>query len=110
VHDPDPRTLRLLDVARELGFFGQFCEIGLAFEDATEEVIGRRLAMNVDGAMACIMLELGLDPGLGKAFYVIGRAPGLVAHAFEEQTKEGPYRDIGWKNVTYEGPGPRELP
>jgi citryl-CoA lyase len=110
VHDPDPRTARLLDVARELGFFGEYCDIGLAFEGATEEVIGRRLALNVDGAMACIMLELGLDPGLGKAFYVIGRAPGLVAHAFEEQTKEGPYRDIGWENVSYEGPGPRELP
>ena len=51
-----------------------------------------------------------MDPGLGKAFYVIGRTPGLVAHAYEEQTKEGPYRDIGWRNVVYEGPAPRDLP
>lgn len=110
VHDPDPRTARLLEVAKELGFYGTYCDIGLAVEDATEEIIGRRLAMNVDGAMACILLELGLDPGLGKAFYVIGRSAGLVAHAFEEQTRESPYRDIGWENVSYEGPAPRDLP
>jgi citrate synthase len=65
--------------------------------------------MNVDGAMAAILLELGLDPGLGKALYVIGRAPGLVAHVFEEQSRERPYRDVGWKNVHYDGPDARTL-
>ena len=110
VHDPDPRTARLMDLARDLGFHGRFCELGSAIEDATPEYFRKRLAMNVDGAMACIMLEMGMDPELGKAFYVIGRTPGLVAHVFEEQTKEGPYRDIGWQNVVYEGPAPRDVP
>ncbi|MEX0832755.1 MAG: citryl-CoA lyase [Actinomycetota bacterium] len=110
VHDPDPRTARVLEVADELGFSGKYVDLARAFEEVTEEVFGRRLKMNIDGAMSAILLELGLDPGLGKAFYVIGRSPGLVAHAFEEQTKEGPYRDIGWQNVKYEGPGPREVP
>jgi citrate synthase len=110
LHDPDPRTARVLEVADALGFSGKYVELARAFEEASEEVFGRRLKMNIDGAMSAILLELGLDPGLGKAFYIIGRSPGLVAHAFEEQTKEGPYRDIGWENVTYEGPAPREVP
>jgi citrate synthase len=110
VHDPDPRTARVMDVARELGFCGPFCELGFAIEDATEEFFSRRLPMNIDGAMSCIMLELNLDPGLGKAFYVIGRSAGLVAHAFEEQSRERPYRDIGWESVEYDGPEPRDLP
>ena len=38
----------------------------------------------------------------------IGRAPGLVAHVFEEQSRERPYRDIGWRNVRYDGPRPRD--
>jgi citrate synthase len=62
------------------------------------------LALNIDGAMAALLLELGLDPRLGKAFYVIARAPGFVAHVFGEQTRERPCRDIGWRNVVYEGP------
>lgn len=110
VHDPDPRTARVMDVARELGFYGPFCELGFAIEDATQEFYSRRLPMNIDGAMSCIMLELDLDPGLGKAFYVIGRSAGLVAHAFEEQSRERPYRDIGWESVEYDGPEPRDVP
>ncbi|MDP9341762.1 MAG: citryl-CoA lyase [Actinomycetota bacterium] len=109
VHDPDPRGRKLLKVAQELGFANRYIELAKAFETVSKEVFGRNLAMNVDGAMAAILLELGLDPGLGKALYVIGRAPGLVAHVFEEQTRERPYRDIGWRNVRYEGPDPRKL-
>jgi citrate synthase len=110
VHDADPRAIRLFEVAKELGFFGRYCELALAFEDAVTATIGSGLRLNIDGAMAALLLELGLDPSLGKALYVIGRAPGLVAHVHEEQTRERPYRDVGWRNVTYAGPEPRPLP
>lgn len=107
VHDPDPRAGRLLEVAGELGLRGRWCSLAEAFEAVTDEVFGRRLRMNIDGALGAILLELGLDRRLGKAFYVIARAPGFVAHVFEEQTRERPYRDIGWENVTYDGPEDR---
>ena len=110
VHDPDPRGRRLFEVAEELGFRGRWCAIAEEIERAVEGALGRRLAMNVDGAMAALLLELGLDPRVGKAFYVIGRTPGLVAHVVEEQTRERPYRDPGWENVEYDGPLDRELP
>lgn len=110
VHRPDPRTARVMAVAEALGFRGRYCDIGAAVEEATEAFFPRRLAMNIDGAMACVMLEMGLDPALGRAFYVIGRTPGLVAHAHEEQTREPHYRDIGWQNVSYDGPAARALP
>jgi citrate synthase len=107
VHDPDPRGRKLLAVAGELGLSNRYVELARAFESVSKEVFGRPLAMNIDGAMAAILLELGLEPGLGKALYVIGRAAGLVAHVYEEQSRERPYRDVGWKNVRYEGPGAR---
>ncbi|HEV3474165.1 MAG TPA: citryl-CoA lyase [Actinomycetota bacterium] len=110
VHDPDPRAGRLLEVAGELGFRGRWCSLAETLEDVTEDVFGRRLRMNVDGALAAILLELGLDRRLGKAFYVIARTPGFVAHVFEEQTEERPYRDVGWGNVAYQGPAERPVP
>ena len=76
-------------------------------EAATQEVFGRSLRMNIDGALGAVLLELDLDWRLGKAFYVIARAPGLVAHVFEEETLERPYRDIGWESVDYDGPDRR---
>jgi citryl-CoA lyase len=110
VHDADPRATRLLEFAGELRFRGRWCALAETFEKVTEKVFGRHLAMNIDGAMGALLLELGLDWRLGKAFYVIGRAPGLVAHVFEEQTRERPYRDVGWENVEYDGPDRRPLP
>jgi citrate synthase len=110
VHRRDPRARRLLEVTGELGLRGRWCALAEVFETVTEEIVGRRLAMNVDGALAAILLELGLDWRLGKAFYVIARPPGFVAHAFEEQTRERPYRDVGWENVGYDGPEDRPLP
>lgn len=110
VHDPDPRAGRLMEVAAELGFRGSWCALAEEFESVTESVFGKKLRLNVDGALAAILLELGLDWRLGKAFYVIARPPGFVAHAFEEQTRERPYRDVGWQNVAYDGPEDRPLP
>jgi citrate synthase len=104
LHDPDPRAGRLFEVAGELGFRGRWCALAEALESVTDEVFGRRLRLNVDGALGALLLELGLDWRLGKAFYVIGRSAGLVAHVFEEQTRERPYRDVGWRNIAYEGP------
>ena len=110
VHDPDPRAARLFEVAGELGFRGRWCALAEEIEAATDAVFGKRLRLNVDGALAAILLELGLDWRLGKAFYVIARTPGFVAHVFEEQTRERPYRDVGWENVAYDGPSDRPLP
>lgn len=110
VHSADPRAARLFEVAEELGLRGRWCAMAEALQDVTEEVFGRRLAMNIDGAMGALLLELGLDWRLGKAFYVIARAPGFVAHVFEEQTRERAYRDVGWREVRYDGPPDREVP
>jgi len=110
VHDPDPRAARLMEVAGELGFRGRWCDLAEELQGVTQAVFGKQLDMNVDGALAAILLELGLDWRLGKAFYVIARPPGFVAHVYEEQTRERPYRDVGWKNVEYDGPEDRPLP
>ena len=110
VHDADPRAARLFEVAGDLGFRGAWCALAEAVEGVTAEVFGKRLRINVDGAMAVLMLELGLDWRLGKAFYVIARAPGFVAHVHEEQTRERPYRSVDWQDVEYDGPPPRPVP
>ncbi len=110
--DYDPRTRRLFEIAKELGFFGKYAEFALAVEKALEEIKGRKLVLNVDGAIAAIVSEMGFDYRLGKGFFIIGRIPGLVAHAYEELVMEKPFskRLDEEKEVEYLGPAPRELP
>jgi len=110
--DFDPRTKRLMDIAKELGFYGPHCRFA---EDVEEEIgrqKGKRLVLNVDGAIAAVVSEMGFDWRLGKGFFIIGRVPGLVAHVYEELTTEKPFskRLDEETEVEYTGLPPRELP
>jgi len=52
---------------------------------------------------------MGFDWQLGKGFFIISRVPGLLAHAYEEKTREKPMRQLGNRNYSYDGPGAREI-
>ncbi|HDR06299.1 MAG TPA: citryl-CoA lyase, partial [Candidatus Coatesbacteria bacterium] len=53
-HNKDPRTQRLLALARELGFHGRYCAYALALADALSEAVGHKMPLNVDGAIAAL--------------------------------------------------------
>jgi len=108
----DPRTVELFKVAKELGFYGKYAKFAEAVERAIEKLKGKKLVLNVDGAIAAIVSEMGFDWRLGKGFFIIGRTPGVVAHAYEELVFEKPFskRLDEEKEVEYLGPPPRELP
>jgi citryl-CoA lyase len=110
--DFDPRTKRLMDIAKELGFYGPHCKFAEDVEEEISRQKGKRLVLNVDGAIAAIASEMGFDWRLGKGFFIIGRVPGLVAHVYEELTTEKPFskRLDEETEVEYTGVPPRELP
>jgi citrate synthase len=109
IHTDDPRTRRLLALAGELGVSGNGVVMARAFEKSLEESLGRRLPLNVDGALAALLVDLGFPPELGNAFFVIARVTGLAAHAHEEMTRQRPMRRIHPTDHEYDGPAPREL-
>lgn len=80
----DPRAERLLEVARETGVYGRYCELIQHVSQVAETHSGRRLPVNVTGAIAAIALDLGLPWQMAKAFALIGRTLGAVAHVAEE--------------------------
>ena len=63
-----------------------------------------------DGAIAALMCDLGIDPALGKSFFIIGRTPGYVAHAHEQMTQERPFKAPSHTEITYNGPAKRPVP
>jgi citrate synthase len=109
VHSDDPRTKRLLALADELGVSGDGVALARAFEKGLEESLGRRLPLNVDGALAALLVDLDFPPELGNAFFIIARVTGLAAHAHEEMTGQRPMRRIHPTDHTYTGPEAREL-
>ncbi|MCS6957569.1 MAG: citryl-CoA lyase [Aquificaceae bacterium] len=108
----DPRTKRLMDIARDLGFYGEHCHFAEQVQEEIGRQKGKKLVLNVDGAIAAITSEMGFDWRLGKGFFIIGRVPGLVAHVYEELTTEKPFsKRLDEETETeYTGVPPRELP
>jgi citrate synthase len=110
LHPRDPRTPLLFKLAEELGLLGQHSKFVSSVEAETEAVFGKTLAANVDGAIAGLMCDMSIDPCLGKAFFIIGRAPGYVAHAHEQTTAERPFKAAEHDEITYTGPERRSVP
>lgn len=110
LHTKDPRTGRLFDLAAELGLAGKHVAIARAVEAALAVQLGKPLPINVDGAIAALLCDLGLPPEIGNAFFIMARVPGLVAHVHEEKTRMKPMRRIDPVNYGYDGPADRKLP
>jgi len=113
-HPVDPRAPRLLalvDAAAATGTVaGGFAAIARAVESCLVRP-GKPVPMNIDGATAVIFSELGFPAPLGRGLFLLSRAVGILAHAWE-QTQQGEHikgpmpPDFLYR---YEGPDPRPL-
>jgi len=90
LHNVDPRTGKLFEIAERHGYKGRHIELCQAIEKA-----------------AAVISDMGFDWRLGKGFFIISRVPGLLAHAYEELTRERPMRPLGPPPFEYDGPGDR---
>lgn len=109
IHTADPRTKRLFELAEELNIAGNHVALSKAIETTLEKTQGKKIPINVDGAIAAIISDMGFDWRLGKAFFLLGRVAGLTAHVYEEQTQEKPMREMFTIDYDYIGPEEQDL-
>ena len=104
VHTTDPRNAILFELARQ----GDVAGDGVAFVEAMERAIAaivKPLPINIDGALAAVLHDMGFTPVFGRLVFIIGRAAGLTAEVAEELAREKPMRIR--IPVEYDGVGPR---
>ncbi|HTR58823.1 MAG TPA: citryl-CoA lyase [Casimicrobiaceae bacterium] len=115
-HPVDPRTAPLFDLVakavEERAVSGRYAAIGHAVEKALEASKKRHIPMNIDGITAVIFCELGFEPELGRGLFILSRAVGILAHAWEQKQRGrrimGPMpREISYR---YSGPARRDVP
>ena len=63
---------------------GAYLRAGLAVETELADRAGKPIPMNVDCLTAMIYGELGFPPPLARGLFVLSRAVGVLAHAWEE--------------------------
>jgi citrate synthase len=107
--DADPRASQLFAVADEAGVSGRHVAAARMLEAEIERSSGRRLALNVTGAIAALLLDLGFSWMAIRGMVIAARASGLVAHVVEEREQGGTWRHVPGDRVTYTGAPDRRL-
>jgi citrate synthase len=102
----DPRVAPMFALARSYDLAGD----GVAFIEALGRSIGeviRPLPINIDGALAALLHDMGFHPSAGMLVFLISRTAGITAEIAEEYAREKPMR-IKF-DVAYDGPPPRAI-
>src|SRR5579864_5524444 len=104
VHTRDPRVEVLFKMADETGIAGNGITVMRALEEAASVAI-KTLPINIDGALAAVLFDLGFPSAAGKLMFIVGRVAGLSAEVAEEYAREKPMRIR--IPVQYDGVPPR---
>jgi citrate synthase len=102
----DPRARLLLQLAADKGAEGEHVRMLRAVERALPEALGRKLPINVNGAIPAVMLDVGFPLAALKGVSLLARTAGLIGHLQEESE-----RPIGFvlsgraaEAIGYDGP------
>lgn len=109
IYEVDPRTEKIVALAKDLGFGTRYIDYALAIGQELESKKGKKLPLNIDGIIACVVSEMGFDYEGANAFFIIPRVVGLSAHVQEELTQEKPVRRLSEDDLDYTGPKDRKL-
>ena len=101
MHTNDPRTDALWTLSAEAELAGKAVELMRSIAAALSKA-DRPLPVNVDGALAAVLVDMGFEPAVGRVAFILGRCAGIAAHVLEELTREKPMRiEVPF---TYDGP------
>jgi citrate synthase len=102
----DPRTEVLYKMAREVGIAADGVAFMMALQQHACEII-KPISINIDGALAALLYDMGFPAQFGMLVFIIGRVAGISAEVAEEYTREKAMRIR--IPVTYDGVPPREI-
>jgi len=110
-HTRDPRAARLFQMALELEVEGTHIQMIRAVEmwlHTNHQPDEPPMPINIDGAIAAVLYDLGYPAAAAKLIFIVGRTAGLAAHVMEEYTRERPMRVR--IPVVYDGPAAVDAP
>lgn len=106
VHTTDPRVAVLFDMATAAGIAGEGIAFVRALEAAAVRLI-KPLPINIDGAFAGVLYDMGFPPSAGKLIFIVARVAGLTAEVAEEHAREKAMRVR--IPIEYDGEPPRDI-
>lgn len=92
VYEIDPRTTELFALAKETFGSTPHCDFISQVAEELSKVKGKKMPVNVDGAIAAIICEMGVPSELADALFILARTAGLIKQSREEAAQSMTYR------------------
>lgn len=83
----DPRTPRLMTIAKEAGTLGPHLRLFGAIGRVHEEVLGRHLPLNGAGVCGAALADIGIPLAMLRGVALLARTAGLLGQLAEEQRR-----------------------
>lgn len=83
-HNPDPRAVTLINLGRKWGICGRFTDLTEKISEILRTTRSESLHLNVDGALAALISDMGLHWHYAKSLFILSRVAGLSIHVFDE--------------------------
>lgn len=99
--ETDPRSVTLFDIAKKQKILGKYCTFAGIVQKELNAVSSKPLPLNIDGAIAAILLDMGVPTQLGNTIFLIGRIPGLLAHIYEERVNDVGIRRLDESDIEF---------
>jgi citrate synthase len=108
----DPRTNKLIAIAKETGLLGKYVAAAQAIESVIPEITGKTLVLNVSGAIPALLLDAGFPMLAMKGVPLLARTASLIAHVLEERTNPIGFAltEAGANAISYHGKLPASGP
>ncbi|MGO9783885.1 MAG: citryl-CoA lyase [Streptosporangiaceae bacterium] len=104
----DPRTPRIIGIARAEGLYGAHLALFEAIGRVHPDILGKRLPLNGAGVSGAALADLGLPVELLRGVVLLARCAGLLGHIAEEIRRPvagSIYRTVD-RNAVYIPPAP----
>lgn len=99
----DPRADQLFEIAKQQGLDDTYQQLEYEVQEYIYKQLDKHLVINIDGAIAALLLDLGFPPQAGNGLFALARAGGMIAHILEEQ-QEKPVRRVDESMVEFTPP------
>ncbi|MEM3154786.1 MAG: citryl-CoA lyase [Candidatus Woesearchaeota archaeon] len=107
-YERDPRVAPLFALAEKHKLAGKHIKFAKEVDKELCKQTKKTLHLNIDGAIAAIISDLGFPWQSARAFFIIPRTAGIAAHVVEERMSGQWYRREDEENVYYAGPASRK--
>ena len=109
--DDEPRAVAIHEGLAKLNAEGDHTRTMKKLKEVFNEMSGKRLPINVDGAFSPALLDIGFKPLHMAGLGIMSFLPGIIAHSVEEIEDGVPLRYIPKElGVEYIGEPPRDIP